>query len=112
MSAASVRTPTPHVRAQSQVVRSLLDDAARLPTTAALIHRLDSSDQFVYVAFTDSPAIPRARTKFVTATATARFLRIAINAHVVPGTDCRCWHTNYSTQSNSRLRRQYATTIA
>jgi len=76
---------TPHVRAVSRVVQSLLDEAAGLPTTAALLQRLDASDQFVYVEFTNSPVIPSARTTLVTATSGVRFLRVAINAHVVPG---------------------------
>jgi hypothetical protein len=75
----------PHVRAVSPVVQLLLDKAAALPTTAALLQRLNESDQVVYVEFTNSPMIPTARTKLVTATSTVRFLRVAINAHVLPG---------------------------
>jgi hypothetical protein len=39
----------------------------------------------VYVEFTNSPVTPSARTTPVTATSSVRFLRVAINAHVVPG---------------------------
>ena len=81
----AILTPVPHVRATSSVVRSMLLDAAASPTMATLLRRLDASDQVVYIVFTDSPEIPRARTKLVTATGAVRFLRIDINARVVPG---------------------------
>jgi hypothetical protein len=78
-------TTSPHVRAPSSAVRSLLDQAATLPTTMALLRRLEVSDQVVYVVFTNSPEIPTARTKLVAATNGVRFVRIDINADVAPG---------------------------
>lgn len=76
---------SPHVRATSTVVGSLLSEAAASPTMTALLRRLDTSDQVVYIEFTNSPEIPTARTKLVTATAGVRFLRIDINARTAPG---------------------------
>lgn len=76
---------SPHVRATSSVVRSMLSEAAVSPTMAMLLRRLDASDQVVYVVFTNSPEIPTARTKLVTSSGAVRFLRIDINARIAPG---------------------------
>ncbi|HWK08457.1 MAG TPA: hypothetical protein VNR64_00300 [Vicinamibacterales bacterium] len=81
----TLSTISPHVRTPSGVLRSLLDEAGTLPTTARLLQRLELSDEVVYVVFTVSPEIPTARTKLVTATSAARFLRIDINARIPPG---------------------------
>ena len=74
----------PHVRAASDAARSLLIEAAASPTIAALLRRLESSDQIVYVEFTGSSDIPTARTKLVAAARGVRFLRIDINTRIVP----------------------------
>ena len=42
--------------------------------------RIAATDVIVYVEVSASPQIPTARTKFVTATATARFLRIGVSS--------------------------------
>jgi hypothetical protein len=76
---------SPHVRATSSVIRSMLSEGAASPTLMALLRRLDVSDQVVYVAFTSSPEVPTARTRLVVSTGPVRFLRIDINARVAPG---------------------------
>jgi hypothetical protein len=74
----------PHVRPGSASAQTLLADAASSPAVAALLARLDRSDQIVYVTFTSSPEIPRARTKLVAATPEGRFLRIDLSLHLPP----------------------------
>jgi hypothetical protein len=65
--------------------RVLLDEAAaRSATVRALIDRLDATDVIVYLEITAAPQIARARTKLVTATASVRFLRIALRRDVSP----------------------------
>jgi hypothetical protein len=81
----SIPTASPHVRATSGVIRSMLSDAGSSTTMTTLLKRLNASDQVIYIAFTDSPDVPTARTRFVTATGAVRFLRIEINARVAPG---------------------------
>jgi hypothetical protein len=76
---------SPHVRATSSVIQSMLFEAAASPTFTTLLRRIDSSDQIVYVVFTDSPAIPTARTTLVTSAGPVRFLRIDINPRIPPG---------------------------
>jgi predicted O-methyltransferase YrrM len=69
-----------HVRAANAEVRGLIEDtAARSATVRDLLARLGCSDVIVYVEITASPQIPRGRTKLVTASTGARFLRIGIN---------------------------------
>ena len=71
----------PRVRAASAMVQSLLDEAARSSgTVRALMERLAHTDAIVYVELTSSPQIAIARTKLVTATRDARFLRVGIKA--------------------------------
>jgi hypothetical protein len=60
----------------------LLARAARSATVQSLLARLAATDVIVYIEMTPSPAIPLARTKLVTATPSARFLRIGINSAV------------------------------
>jgi hypothetical protein len=67
------------VRAAERILRAA---AARSPTIRDLLVRLDASDVIVYIEITPTPDVPVARTKFVTATPLARFLRIGINAGV------------------------------
>jgi hypothetical protein len=47
-----------------------------------MLARLECTDTIVYVEITASPQIPRARTKLVSASSGARFLRIGINAGI------------------------------
>ena len=71
----------PRVRAASATVQSLLEHAARSSATVrGLMERLARTDAIVYVELTFSPQITVARTKLVTATRDARFLRIGIRA--------------------------------
>jgi hypothetical protein len=76
--------PTPRVRAADNARRVLADAAAQSRTIRELCDRLDASDVIVYVEITGSPLVPTARTKLVTATPDARFLRIAINNNTAP----------------------------
>lgn len=73
-----------HVRAAQSAVRLLEDAAARSATVRELMARLAGTDVIVYVEITPSPQATLARTKLVTATAAARFLRIGINLAVPP----------------------------
>ena len=74
----------PHVRAAANAVMLLDEAAARSATVRELIDRLGATDVIVYVEVTASPEIPVARTKLVTATANARFLRIGLRAALPP----------------------------
>jgi hypothetical protein len=73
-----------HVRAAPSAGRILEDAESRSQTIRALVDRLAATDVIVYVEITASPQVPTARTKFVTATPSARFLRIGINRTVTP----------------------------
>ena len=74
---------TPHVRAASIDARLLIDAArARSILVREMLARLECTDTIVYVEITASPQIPRARTKLVSASSGARFLRIGINAGI------------------------------
>ena len=73
-----------HVRAAQSAARLLQDAAERSATVRDLIAKLAGTDVIVYVEATPSPQIALARTKLVTATAAARFLRIGINLAVPP----------------------------
>jgi hypothetical protein len=75
--------PVARVRAVHGAERTL-EDAARSGTVRGLLDRLAASDVIVYVEITGTPDVPTARTKLVTATPAARFLRIAINAAQPP----------------------------
>ena len=86
-----IATPTPavtgisRVRTASADVRGLIEEtAARSRTVRELLARLALTDTIVYVEFTPSPLIPTARTKLVTTTSDARFLRIGININAAP----------------------------
>jgi hypothetical protein len=71
---------SPHVRAVTPAVQTLLNDAvARSAVINGLIRRLAQSDTFVYVEMTASPEIPTACTKLVAGGAGARFVRITLN---------------------------------
>ena len=77
--------PASHVRAESPVMRALLDEAMlKSPTVQALVSELECSDTIVYVEFTRVPGIRRARTKLVAAPEGFRFLRISIHVLVPP----------------------------
>ena len=77
--------PASHVRAESPVMRALLDEATmKSPTVQALVAELECSDTIVYLEFTQSPGIRRARTKLVAAPGAFRFLRISINILIPP----------------------------
>lgn len=71
--------PAARVRAAHGAER-VLADASRSGTVRALLDRLAASDVIVYVEMTGTPDVPTARTNLVTATASTRFLRIAISA--------------------------------
>ena len=72
------------VRAAGNAVALLEDAAVRSATVRNLIARLEATDAIVYVEVTPSPHIPLARTKLVTATPSARFLRIGLRATLPP----------------------------
>jgi len=77
--------PASHVRAESPVMRALLDAATmKSPTVHALVTELECSDTIVYLEFTQSPGIRRARTKLVAAPGAFRFVRISMNILVPP----------------------------
>jgi hypothetical protein len=74
---------SPHVRAATIDARSLIDDAtARSMLVREMLARLECTDTIAYVEITASPQIPRARTKLVSASSGARFLRIGLNAGI------------------------------
>ena len=73
-----------HVRATGHALVLLDEAAARSAIVRALIDRLDATDVIVYVEITAAPEIARARTKLVTASASVRFLRIALQRDVSP----------------------------
>jgi hypothetical protein len=76
---------TAHVRSASPLVRALIDEAVvSSPTVSDLLARIEESDTIVYVEFTGSPDVPRARTKLAASTPDVRFLRISINLLVPP----------------------------
>ena len=77
-------SPPMRVRAVSAARHALDDARARSATVRELLARLSDTDVIVYVEMTASPQIPTARTKLVTATASARFLRIGINSATPP----------------------------
>jgi hypothetical protein len=73
-----------HVRAAANAAVLLGDAAAASATVRDLMGRLAETDVIVYVEITASPQIPLARTKFVTATPSARFLRIGLRSALPP----------------------------
>ena len=79
-SGADKPSTAPRVRAAPTAGRAIEDAAARSATVRALLDRLAASDVIVYVEITSMPDVPVARTKLVTATPVARFLRIGINS--------------------------------
>ncbi len=76
--------PAARVRAAGSAARLLDDAAARSATIRGLMDRLAATDVIVYVEFTPSPEIELARTKLVTATPSARFLRIGLSVTLSP----------------------------
>ena len=69
-----------HVRPTSPSASTLLTEAtAHSSVVNQLVERLTGSDVIVYVEIVASPEIPLARTKLVSGSAGARFLRISIN---------------------------------
>src|SRR4051794_3844358 len=68
------------VRATGAAMPLLELTAAGSPTVRALLSRLAETDVIVYIEITSSPQVTVARTKLVTATPTARFLRIGISS--------------------------------
>src|SRR5262245_46678763 len=77
-------TVLPHVRAAANAVMLLEEAATRSATVRSIIDRLAATDVIVYVEVTPSPQIPLARTKLVTATANARFVRIGLRTQLSP----------------------------
>ena len=77
--------PASHVRAESPVMRALLDEATlKSPTVQALVADLECSDTIVYLEFTQLPGIRRARTTLVAAPGEFRFVRISMHVLVPP----------------------------
>lgn len=75
----------PHVRPVSAGASVLLTEAvARSAVVNELLNQLAQTDVFVYVELTSAADIRLARTKLVAAPPGARFLRIALNAHIAP----------------------------
>jgi hypothetical protein len=72
------------VRASGGAATLLMDTAARSAIVRDLIARIAATDVIVYVEVTPSPQVATARTKLVTATATARFLRIGVSSATPP----------------------------
>ena len=72
------------VRATAAAAKSLAAAASQSPTVRDLLARLSATDAIVYIELTISPQIPSARTKLVTATPAARFLRIGVNSALPP----------------------------
>ncbi len=73
-----------HVRAAANAVSLLQRTAAGSATVRELMARLEASDVIVYVELSSSPQIGAARTKLVTSTPAARFLRIGISTSMTP----------------------------
>jgi hypothetical protein len=73
-----------HVRAAASAGRIVEDASRRSPTIRDLVERLAATDVIVYVEIVPLRDVPTARTKLVTATPAARFLRIGINNAVPP----------------------------
>lgn len=73
-----------HVRAAANAAVLLDAAAAASATVRELMNRLAATDVIVYVELTASPQISLARTKFVTATPAARFLRIGLRSALPP----------------------------
>jgi hypothetical protein len=73
-----------HVRAAANAVTLLDQAAASSATVRELMGRLAETDVIVYVEVTASPQIPLARTRLVTATPAARFLRIGLRGSLPP----------------------------
>ncbi len=72
------------VRAAANAVSLLQRTAAGSATVRELMARLEATDVIVYVELTGSPQIGSARTKLVTSTPAARFLRIGISTRMAP----------------------------
>jgi hypothetical protein len=77
-------SPVVRVRAAQNAVRLLDTAAAESAIVRGLLDRLAATDTIVYVEFTASPQIARARTKLVAATPSARFLRIGLSVSLTP----------------------------
>ncbi len=72
-----------HVRAASPRAQTLLAEAvSHSAVINRMIEHLESTDTIVYVDVIATPEIPLARTKLVSGSAVARFLRVSINARV------------------------------
>jgi hypothetical protein len=77
-------TSMARVRAAASASRLLDEAAEQSETIRGLLARLAATDVIVYIEFTPSPQIPIARTKLVTATPAARFLRIGLSTSLRP----------------------------
>jgi hypothetical protein len=75
---------TVRVRAAASATGLLAEAAGRSAIIRDLIARLEATDVIVYVEMTPSPQIPTARTRLVTATVSARFLRIGLSTSLTP----------------------------
>jgi hypothetical protein len=76
--------PLARVRAAAAATKWLDDIVARSSTARGLIERLAATDVIVYIEVTASAQVPTARTKLVTVTPSARFLRIGISSLLPP----------------------------
>jgi hypothetical protein len=83
--APSFADPLPRLRGTSPREASLIRELLERSSTArALANELESTDLIVYVQLTASEGAGRAATRLVTATDTARFLRIVMGAMTHP----------------------------
>jgi hypothetical protein len=76
--------PLTRVRATADAAPLLARTAERSATVRDLLARLAQTDVIVYVEIVPLQTTPLARTRFVTATPSARFLRIALNSTITP----------------------------
>jgi hypothetical protein len=85
LAAPEATIPMAHVRPVSASVNTLLTEATtRSSIVNQLVERLTGTDVIVYVELVASPEIPLARTKLVSGSPGARFLRISINGRNPP----------------------------
>jgi hypothetical protein len=76
----------PRLRGTSTIEMRIIDDVlARSTTARMLVRELDAHDVIAYVQMVPGELPGRAATRFVTATAEYRFLRVVIGARTSPG---------------------------
>jgi hypothetical protein len=75
--------PHARVRPQTALAAAVLDGAlGRSPTVQRLVNDLEHSDVFVFIDVTLDPALPTAKTTFLTSNASGRFVHVLMNAQV------------------------------